>query len=64
MELKDIICKMMSLSRKVIEQVMTDNYIIFKKFLRHFCLNNRMKRSSIPAYTDVFKLIKDNVLLT
>jgi hypothetical protein len=34
MELKDIICKMMSLSRNVRQQVMTENYIIFKKFIR------------------------------
>lgn len=34
MELKDIICKMMSLSRNVRQQVMTENYIIFKKFVR------------------------------
>ena len=41
---------------------MTDNYIMFKKFIRHFCMNKRMKKSDIPAYVDVFKLIKDNAL--
>ena len=43
---------------------MTDNYIIFKKFIRHFCLNKRMKRSDLPAYVDVFQLIKDNALVS
>ena len=62
MDLKDIIYLMMSLSRDVREQVMTDNYIIFKKFIRHFCMNKRMKKSDMPAYVDVFKLIKDNAL--
>lgn len=61
MELKDIICKMMCLSRDVRQQVMTENYIIFKKFIRQFCLNNRLKRSDLPAYVDVFDLIKDNI---
>lgn len=42
---------------------MTDNYIIFKKFIRHFCMNKRMKKSDMPAYVDVFKLIKDNALV-
>lgn len=61
MELKDIICKLMSLSRNVREQVMTDNYIMFKKFIRQFSLNNRLKRSDLPAYCDVFQLIKENI---
>ena len=34
LELKDIIIKMMSLSRSVRQQVMTENYIMFKKFIR------------------------------
>ena len=61
MELSDIICKMMSLSRNVRQQLMDDNYIIFKKFIRSFGLNNRMKRSELPAYVNVFDLIKENV---
>jgi hypothetical protein len=61
MDLKEIICTMMSLSRNVRQQVMTDNYIMFKKFIRQFSLNNRLKRSDLPAYVDVFDLIKDNI---
>ena len=64
MELKDIIIKMMSLSREVRQQVMTENYIIFKKFIRMFGLNNqKMKRSELPAYVNVFQLIQDNVTI-
>jgi len=64
MELKDIIMKMMSLSREVRQQVMTENYIIFKKFIRMFGLNNqKMKRSDLPAYVNVFQLIQDNVTI-
>lgn len=61
MELKDIIIKLMSLSRSVRQQVMTDNYIMFKKFIRQFSLNSRLKRSDLPAYCDVLDLIKDNI---
>lgn len=62
MELKDIIVKMMGLSREIRQQVMTENYIIFKKFIRMFGLNNqKMKRSDLPAYVNVFQLIQDNV---
>ena len=39
LDLADIIKKMMPLSREVRELVITENYIIFKHFLRFFTLN-------------------------
>lgn len=61
LEVKDILCKLMLLSKEVRNQVMGENYLIFKKFLRLFRLSNRMKSSDMPAYVDVFRLIKENL---
>lgn len=41
----------------------SDNYILFKKFLKLFCLNKEMRRSDMIAYVNVLQLIKENVSL-
>lgn len=61
LELKEIITKIMALNKTTRNQILSENYLIFKKFLRVFNLNNRMKRSDMAAYVDVFKLIKENI---
>jgi hypothetical protein len=63
MELNEIILKLMSLSKHFRETFMSENYLIFKQFIRLFNLHPRMKRSKIPANIDVFTLIKENLLL-
>ena len=61
--LSDIILKFMRLSKSIRELIMSDNYMLYKKFLKLFCLNKELRRSELPAYIDIFKLIKDNVSL-
>lgn len=63
MDLKDVLTKMVLLNKKVRQNVMLENYTIFKKFIRQFSLNKRLKKSDLPAYIDVFKLIKDNMVI-
>lgn len=62
LDLKDIIIKMMGLNKSMRELVMTENYIIFKHFLRLFTLNKRLRKSDIPAKVNMLELIRSNVL--
>jgi hypothetical protein len=61
LDLRDVMIKMMPLSRAVRELVITENYIIFKQFLRFFTLSQRLKKTDIPAKVNIMQLIKDNV---
>ena len=51
----------MRLRKDISEHVMAENYILFKKFIKSFSLNKRLKKSDMPAYVDVFNLIKENI---
>ena len=62
-DLKDVILKYMCLCHSIRDLIMSDNYTLFKKFLKLFCLNKELKRSDMAAYFDIFKLIKENVAL-
>ena len=59
--INEIMLKLMPLSRHVREQVITENYIMFKHFIRLFSLGKRLKRTDIPAKVDIMKLFNDNV---
>ena len=61
MDLKDVILKFMQLSWSIRNLIKSDNYSLFKKFLKLFCLNKEMRRSDMIAYVNVMKLIKANV---
>jgi hypothetical protein len=41
--------------------VITENYIVFKQFLRYFTLSQRLKKTDIPAQVNIMQLIKDNI---
>ena len=44
--------------------ILEENYILFKHFLRNFnLLNDRMKRTDIPAKACIVTLLKDNLRL-
>jgi hypothetical protein len=49
LDLGDIMKSLMPLSKEVRNQVITQNYIVFKQFIRYFNLSKRMKRADIPA---------------
>jgi hypothetical protein len=53
--------KLMPVSRGVRELVITENYIIFKHFLRFFTLSQRLKKSDILAKINIMQLIYDNI---
>lgn len=36
---------------------------MYKFFLHYFNLNPRLKRDELPAYHDIFRLLKENVIL-
>ena len=60
-DLKDVILKYMCLSWSIRKLIKSDNYTLFKKFLKLFCLNKEMRRSDMIAYVNVIKLVKNNV---
>ena len=53
--------KLMPLSKQMRDQVITENYIMFKHFIRLFTLGKRLKRTDIPAKVNIMKLFNDNV---
>ena len=61
--LGDLILKFMRLSKGIRALIQSDNYMVFKKFLKLFSLTKELRRSQLPAFVDIFKLIKDNVCL-
>ena len=62
-DLKDVILKFMRLSWSIRHLIKSDNYTLYKKFLKLFCLNKELRRSDIVAFVDVLQLIKENVSL-
>jgi len=62
-DLKDVILKFMRLSWSIRNLIKSDNYTLYKKFLKMFCLNKELRRSDIIAFIDVLQLIKENVSL-
>lgn len=62
-DLKDVILKFMRLSWSIRHLIQSDNYNLYKKFLKLYCLNKEMRRSDMIAYVNVVKLIKENVSL-
>lgn len=64
MEIKDIVCKLMLLSKAVRKEVMGENYLLFKKFIQLYTLNKRTTRSDILVNHDIFTLIKSNSLIS
>jgi hypothetical protein len=63
LDLGDIMKTMVVLNKSLRELILSENYIIFKHFIRHFNLHQRLKRADIPAKIDILQLIKDNSLI-
>lgn len=59
-DLPDVMKSFTRLSRVSRELILSENYIIYKHFLRTFNLNDRLKRADIPAKCDIIQLIKEN----
>lgn len=50
----EILTKLLPLNRKLRELVLSENYLLFKHFLRNFNMHSdRLKRSDIPARIDI-----------
>ena len=62
-DLKDVILKFMCLSWSIRNLIKSDNYTLYKKFLKLFSLNKEMRRSDMIAFVNVLKLIRENVSL-
>ena len=60
MSLTEIISKLMPINKKTRDLVCDENYMLFKQFIRHYCLNGRFKRADIPARKDILILARDN----
>ena len=64
LDLEFIIKKLQFVNRKVREIVLSENYILYKHFLRIFTLlNDRMKRSDIPGKVSIISLLRENMSL-
>ena len=61
LDLCEVVTKLMPCSKAMREQVITENYIIFKHFLRYFTLNKRLVKSDILTKTNIMKLVYDNI---
>ena len=48
----------MVLNREIRQQILSENYIMYKKYIKYFSLNSRLKRDDIIAYHNVFKMCK------
>ena len=51
----------MPVNKSIREQVITENYIIFKHFLRFFTLSHRLKKSDILTKINILQLVYDNI---
>ena len=52
----------MLLNKKIGNLIRSENYLLYKHFLRTFSiLNDRMNRADIPARVDVIQLFKENM---
>lgn len=52
----------MLLNKKIGNLIRSENYLLYKHFLRTFnIMNDRMKRTDIPARVDVIQLFKENM---
>lgn len=49
LDLGSLMKSLMPLSKQVRNEVMTQNYIVFKQLVRHFNMSKRMKRADLPA---------------
>ena len=63
MELKEVLTRGMTLNNEIRTYILQDNYALWKKFIRQFNLNKRLKKSDLPAFVDIIKLIKENLLI-
>ena len=62
-DLSDVFRTLSVLNRASRDIILSENYIIYKHFLRTFNLNDRLKRADIPAKVDIIRLVKDNVMV-
>lgn len=58
MEIKEIFRQLMVLNREIRESILSENYIMYKKYIKYFSLNPRLKRDDIIAFHDVFQMCK------
>ena len=64
LEIGDVVWKLLRLNRKLRSIVQSENYLLFKHFLRNFnLLNDRLKRADIPAKIAIMTLLRDNFSL-
>ena len=61
LDLCEVVTKLMPCSKGMREHVITENYIIFKHFLRYFTLNKRLVKSDILTKINIMKLVYDNI---
>eukprot|EP00347_Sterkiella_histriomuscorum_P004146 403361578 len=60
LEIKDILLKFLPLNKLTKQLVQQQNYVMFKHFLKQMHMSNRLKRSTIPAHTNLLQLIQEN----
>mgnify|MGYP001806849496 CR=1 FL=1 len=59
-DLPDVLKALLLLNKEIRSAIMSENYILYKQFLKEFNLNDRLKRADIPAKFDIIRLIKEN----
>ena len=48
----------MVLNKEIRQEILSENYLMYKFYIKYFALNPRLKRDDIPAYYDIFKFVK------
>lgn len=57
LDLKTIASKMLVLSRDYNEFVKNENYTLYKRFLRLFCLNHNKKKDDLIAQCNILQVL-------
>jgi hypothetical protein len=64
MSLRDILCQLMVLNSEIRQEIMSQNYILFKKFIKTYTLSKCMEKSDMLVTHNVFDLIRSNMQLS
>ena len=58
MTLKEIMFRLMVLNKAVRKEIISQNYIMFKKFTKEYSLNKRLLKSDVVVNHDVFQMVR------
>ena len=61
MSIYEVICRLMLLNKEIREEILAENYIMFNKLIKFFRLNSRIKRGTMLAKNNIWRIISKNL---